>query len=190
MRSRRALSVAAALAVCLAIPAATSADPVIGGRSVLNPDPEALETLAAMDINTRSTGRAVIGANGVRFPIVGGDVTVHDAVRALIKHTGGLEFRRHDDGARVKFSKLSVSIVEDRLKVFAKSGGERVRFFDIAPTEISGSDSSMRMEDAKLTLAQESAEIFTETFGAGFEKGDPVGRLTVEAEIKSSGDDA
>ncbi len=171
----------ATVVVSLAIAATTSADPVTGGSSRLKPNARALEELSEMGITVQITGRGYY-QRGAQFPITGGEIEVHDEVRALIEHAGGLEFTDHD-GNRVKFARFTVSIVHDRLKLFARSDHETVRFLDIAPANISGTDSSMTMKHAKLTLAKEGAEILSATFGAPFEKGDPSGRLTIQASV-------
>lgn len=179
------LAVLAVVAIAsLALAGTTSADPVTGGKTKLKPDQDTFEAFADMSIAVDATGRADWTTTGAKFPITGGEVQVRNRINGLIDHGGGLEFSR-DDGASVKFSKLSVTIVHDKLKVFAKSDHAAVRFLDIDPGPIAGTDSSLEMRNAKTTLAKEGAEVLSEAFDFPFRKGIPIGTLTIKAAVAS-----
>lgn len=184
-------SIGAALAVGLvavAIPAAASADPVTGGKTVLHPHQATFEGFADMSISVGATGAARDGHRGVNFPIKGGDVT--DAPSGSIEHRGGLVFAQNTAaGGIAKFSTFTVKIsASGKAKLFAKSDHSEVRFLDLDLSEatISGSPGSrLKIKSADASLAKQGAEVLTETFDFPFRKGIPIGLVTIKATLSS-----
>jgi hypothetical protein len=185
-RARLVKGVAAVVAAVLAsmgFAAATGADPVIGGKTVLKPDRDTFEGLADMSIGVEATGAATFRRNGAKFPIKGGDVK--GGPKGSIEHRGGLAFFT-EGGPAVKFSKFTIRIGKRKVKLFAKSGRSEVRFLDLdlGDATIGGSEGvNLRIKGADADLAKQGAEVLSEAFDFPFRKGIPVGVVNVKAQL-------
>ena len=182
IRSGVKLAVPTALLVgALALAPSTNADPVSGGKTVLKPDVDTFEALADMSIGVETTGGAKSGKNGLSFPVTGGDVNPAGP-KGEIDHKGGLAFFT-EGGGSVKFSKFVVKIGKNKTKVFAKSDKSEVRFFDLDLTDASvgGTDTSLKIKGAEATLAKQGAQVMSDVFDFPFQKGIPLGSVTVKA---------
>lgn len=170
-----------AVAGSLALATSAGAEPVTGGKTVLKPDPGTFEGLADMSIGVEATGGADAGRNGYSFPITGGEI--REGGPGKIQHRGGLLFLT--DGPEVKFSKFFVKLGAEKVKVFAKSGGDEVRFFDLDLDDatVGGGNTRLRIKGADALLAKEGAQILSETFASDIRKGVPLGIVNVKAEI-------
>jgi hypothetical protein len=191
--------------VIAALPAATppaTASPydeaVIGGKTVLKPDPAALRNLSERGVTAGILAPARL-SDGVRFPIEGG--ALRDGPLGTVEHSGGLAFTTKPPaiaearvGARVKFTDFTIEFGDGTAKLFARSGGSQVRFFDL---ELSGAtppgqfENPFKIKHIGATLAGPAARLMTEKLGVRFRAGDPAGSLNMKpltgAEQKENG---
>lgn len=185
-RARRVKAVSVAVAavfVSMGLASATSAGPVIGGKTVLKPDRDTFEGLADMSIGVEATGAATFRRKGAQFPIKGGEVK--GGPKGSIEHRGGLAFFT-EGGPGVKFSKFAIRIGKRKVKLFAKSGRSEVRFLDLdlGDATIGGSEGvNLRIKGADAGLAKQGAEVLSDVFDFPFRKGIPVGVVNVKARL-------
>ena len=187
MRTTRWLSAAVgAIVASLTIVATTGANAVGPGKTTLVGDPDTLEALADMSIEIEPTGQAEFSRRGIRFPVSGGDISPQDGFKGLVVHSGGVMLSRASDGASVKFSKLSIIIIGDKAKLFAKANGTEMRFMSLKDGELGGTDTSFQLKDAEATLAEPAAELMSAAFDFPFRKGIPLGTTTTKAIVDDS----
>jgi hypothetical protein len=175
-------TVGAFAALALAGPA--TADPVTGGKSLLEPDADTLEGFADLTIAVGATGAASDTTKGVVFPVLGGNL--RPGPKGQVPQGGGLVFDRNTaEGGTVKFSQFIVVFDGQRAKLFAKSGRTAVRFMDLDLNVISTNATGTRttIHRAKATLAEEAADVLSETFDFHFRKGIRMGRMTIKLDL-------
>ncbi len=168
------------LLAALTVGSSATADPATG-KTVLKPDVNTFEGFADMTITVGATGAAEDKHRGVNFPISG--VEVHGP-KLTIQHKGGLVFSRNTaEGGIVKFTQFVVESGKNRTKLFAKSDHAEVRFMDLdlSDATISGTDTSLKIKGAVATLAKAGAGVLSETFDFPFQKGIPMGTMTIKA---------
>jgi hypothetical protein len=185
-KTNRMLAALGALVGALALAAATSADPVTGGKTVLKLDQDTAEGFADMSIGIETTGAGKDGKNGLSWPIKGGDV--NEGPKGSLEHRGGIAFFT-EGGPGTKFSKFRIKIQSaDKAKLFAKSGNSEARFLDLnlKKATIGGSEGvNLKIKGAEAALAKQGAEVLTETFDFPFKKGIPMGTVTIKAAVGS-----
>jgi len=173
-------AMAVAAGVSLALVAASSAEPVNGGKTVLMPNQETFEALSDVGINIDTTGAAKFGGKGIKFPVSGG--IVGEAGKDTIEHKGGLLLSR-DEGEAVKLSKLVVVLGDEKGKVFARSDHAELAFLklDLSDADQSGVPGSISIKGADASLTKQSAAVLSEVFGENIRRGFAVGELNIEA---------
>ena len=178
-------AVAIGVAAAMTVAGTAGADPVSGGKSVFKPDVDTFEGLADMSISVGATGAAEDKKRGVNFPISGGDVKA--GPKGTINHKGGLVFSRNTaEGGKVKFTQFIVKLGATKAKLFAKSEHSAVRFMDLdlSDATISGSaGANLKIKGADASLAKAGAGVLTDTFAFPFQKGIPMGTMTVKAQV-------
>jgi hypothetical protein len=180
---RLAAGAATILALALAGPA--GADPVTGGKSVLDPDVDTFEGFADMSISVGATGAARDTPKGVDFPVSGGNLRKN--LKGQVPQHGGLVFSRNTaEGGVVKLSQFITVFDGTKAKVFAKSDHAAVRFLDLDLNAVSTNATGTRttIHRAKATLAKQGADVLSDTFDFPFRKGIPMGKMTIKLDLE------
>jgi hypothetical protein len=178
---RRQVVTTAATIVSLACAAAAGASPVVDGKLVLRPDRDAVRGLGGMGISVALTGRALASSVGPVFPIAGAG-HIDEGLHGALVTAGGLRFS--SDGAEVTFSKFVLRLRGETAKLIATAKHSDVRFFDLdlSDATVHRTETRFGIKGADATLAKPGAEVLSETFSFGFEKGGPAGTVNIRAQ--------
>lgn len=170
---RRVIAVLAVAAVSLG--AATTAEAKDLGTTTLKPNVDTFEALADLGVAVTPIGKAEATRRGVAFPITGAKLS-QDLV-GKIDHKGGLKFA--SESAKLKVKNFQVKIGEEKAKLFAFAGQDKVRLLDLNLDKAKVKNDGKTVKGVKATLAKAGAEALSATFGTQIDKGTKIGKVTV-----------
>ena len=155
------LAGAAALALMIAAPASAAK---LGGKTTLAPEASTFEALADAGVSVAPVGNAKAGANGISFPITGGDVNL-DKVKGKVDHAGGLEFSGHGTSLTLQDYVIKIG-KKDVLRADVAGGGKvRLADLDLSAAKVKASGSKVVISNVDVLLAQKAAAALSATFG-------------------------
>ncbi len=175
-----ALTVAAVAALTLA--GGAGANVVEGGKTTFDLDRDTAEGLADMGIGLDATGQASFHGGRATFPVTGGDIDPNAGHQGIVGHAGGLIFFRMD-GAAVKFKKPALIIDNGRVKLAASARGDYLKLAKLKRFDLSGSDRTLQLKDARAKLSKAGAKVLRETFDFPFRRGLLLGTVATRATI-------
>lgn len=183
---RKMLVLGTALALCLAFAGIAFAKGesfnVDSGKTVLSPDIDTFEALSDYGVTVTPVEGAKGNANGLVFPITGGEVKAPGPTGSL-EHSGGIQFTS-SSGAALVLDDFFVKLGHSKAKLFATSGTDEYRFLnlDLSNAVISGSQGAdLKIKNIDASLAKPAAKALTEFVGTPIDEGTAIGTLKVKA---------
>jgi hypothetical protein len=168
------LASVATLVLAAAAPAAK-----LGGKTILAPEPETIDALAAAGVTVTPTGDATVNGKGIGFPITGGKVDA-ETLAGKIKHKGGLTL---SDGHE------SLTVENFTVKTGAKNviraevaGGGKVRLanLDLDKAKVKRRGGKVVVSNVDVLLAKRAAKALSAVLGLPDLTGADLGDATVK----------
>jgi hypothetical protein len=150
-----------------------------GEGTTLALDEGTAQVLTENDIQVAPIAPATAGADGITFPITGGEVDA-ETLAGTIAHSGGLRFSA--GGTDLDLTDFVIDTAAGTLT--ATAGGAQVPILDVDLTGLQRSEDAgaIVLEGITVALSAEGAAALNDTFGVSlFEEGLPIGDVTVRA---------
>jgi Htaa len=169
-----AVALVAVLVLAAQAPAAK-----LGGKTILAPNPDTIDALAAAGVTVAPSGKAALTGAGIAFPITKGNVNV-DNLSGKIKHRGGLTFS-DAHGTAVTLQGYVIKLGNKNvIRARIAGGGGKVRLADLnlkqAKVKTNQAQSKVVVSNVGVSLANRAAKALAATFGipnlAGADLGD------------------
>jgi hypothetical protein len=171
------LGVAALLAALALAPSAPAAK--LGGKTILAPNPDTLDALAAEGVMVAPSGDADVTGSGIAFPITRGTVNV-DEVKGKVEHKGGLTFSDHGTSLTVEDFVVKVG-KKDVIRADVAGGGKvRLAELDLDRAEIKERSGKVVISNVGVLLAGKAAKALSATFGLPNLEGADLGEAKVK----------
>ena len=175
-----------ALAVMLGFTSAASANPIADGSTALTVDKRPAKALKKNKIKVQRVKPAKVQQGSFVFPVTGGKLDPTDASTGVIRHSGGLRFKK---GKRKLVAKKFVIKVANGV-VVAKVGGSNVRLLsvDLSKAEITRDGFGINVNRVGLSLTGSAAKALNKTLKTrAFKKGLRLGHAVVKTQPSSVG---
>ena len=171
--------------VLFAAPAA-SANPIASGSTALTVDKKPAKKLKKNNIKVKRVKPAKVQKGSFVFPVTGGKLKPTDPSTGVIKHSGGLKFKK---GKRKLVAKKFVIKVANGV-VVAKVGGNNVRLLsvDLSKAKISRNGFGITVKRVGLSLTGAAAKALNKTLKTkAFKKGLRLGHAVVKTQPSTVG---
>ncbi len=175
-----------ALAMVLFFVPGASANPIAAGSTTLTLDKKPAKKLTKKNIKVKRVKPAKVQKGSFVFPVTGGKLDPTDPSTGVIKHSGGLKFKK---GKRNLVAKKFVIKVANGV-VVAKVGGDNVRLLsvDLSKAEISRDDYGIDVSRVGLSLTGAAAKALNKTLKTkAFKKGLRLGHAVVKTQPSTVG---
>lgn len=192
---RRAVAVAAGVAVALATPAlvgtaTAQAAPgtqlvLTAGSTSLALNPSTASVLKKNHITVTPASEARVTKRGISFPITGGSVD-SKTLAGVITHAGGLTFAAN--GKKLTIRTFYIDTRTTALSAYVDQVGQRIRVLRIAlkDAKVYSSKQIVRVLNVKAVLAYPAAQALNKYFGVKlFKQGLPIGTARVDSYYKA-----
>ena len=175
-----------AFAMVLVLASAASANPIASGSTALTVDKRPAEKLKKNKIVVQRVKPAKVQKGSFVFPVTGGKLEPDDPSTGVIRHSGGLKFKK---GKRKLVAKKFVIKVASGV-VVAKVGGNNVRLLsvDLSKAKISRDGFGITVKRVGLSLTGAAAKALNKTLKTkAFKKGLRLGHAVVKTQPSSVG---
>jgi hypothetical protein len=175
-----------ALAMVLVLASGASANPIASGSTALAVDKRPAKKLKKNKIVVQRVKPAKVQKGSFVFPVTGGKLNPSDPSTGVIRHSGGLKFKK---GKRKLVAKKFVIKVANGV-VVAKVGGNNVRLLsvDLSKAKISRNGFGITVKRVGLSLTGAAAKALNKTLKTkAFKKGLRLGHAVVKTQPSSVG---
>jgi hypothetical protein len=171
------LAVLAALTFAVAAPAAK-----LGGKTILAPEPETIDALAAAGVTVAPAGDVIVNGKGLGFPITRGNVNP-ETLEGKIEHKGGLTFSNGHESLTVE--DFTVKVGDKNVIRAEVAGGGKVRLaeLDLDDAKIKQRGSKIVVSNVDVLLAKRAAKALAAVFGLPELTGADLGDATVKIKV-------
>ena len=181
-----------ALAVMLGFTSAASANPIADGSTALTVDKRPAKALKQNKIKVQRVKPAKVQQGSFVFPVTGGKLDPTDASTGVIRHSGGLRFKKGKRKLVAKqfVIKVANGVVVAKVGNSKKSANDKVRLLsvDLSKAEITRDGFGIDVKRVGLSLTGSAAKALNKTLKTKvFKKGLRLGHAVVKTQPSSVG---
>jgi hypothetical protein len=178
-RSRSAALFAALAMLAALVLAANAPAAKLGGKTILAPEPQTIDALAAAGVSVTPVGPTSVNGKGIGFPITGGKVDA-ETLRGKIKHKGGLELSNGQEALTLQ--RFTVKVGNKNVIRAEVAGGGMVRLaeLDLDEAKVKQRGGKIVVSNVDVLLAKRAAKALSGVFGLPDLTGADLGDATVK----------